>query len=68
MKKLADNQVASAIYYPVPLHKQKVFADVCQNVRLPVTDDIASRCMSLPIYPELRDEQVDQVIDIIKSV
>jgi dTDP-4-amino-4,6-dideoxygalactose transaminase len=68
MKKLADNQIASAIYYPVPLHQQKVFADVCQDVHLPVTEDIAKRCMSLPIYPELKDEQVDQIVDVIKSV
>jgi len=68
MKKLADNQIASAIYYPVPLHQQKVFADVCQDVHLPVTEDVAKRCMSLPIYPELKDEQVDRVVDVIISV
>jgi len=68
MKELADNQIASAIYYPVPLHQQKVFADVCKNVKLPVTEDIASRCMSLPVYPELKDEQIDQIVDVIKSV
>lgn len=68
MKKLSENDISSAIYYPVPLHKQRVFADVCQGVSLPVTEDVASRCMSLPIYPELRDEQVDQIIDVIQSV
>jgi len=68
MKKLADNQIASAIYYPVPLHQQKVFADICKDVSLPVTEEIASRCMSLPIYPELKDEQVDQIIDVIQSI
>ncbi|MDR9435293.1 MAG: DegT/DnrJ/EryC1/StrS family aminotransferase [Thiohalophilus sp.] len=68
MKKLADNEIASAIYYPVPLHQQKVFADICKDVRLPVTEQIAAQCMSLPIYPELQDEQVDQIIDVIQSV
>ncbi|MFO8025673.1 DegT/DnrJ/EryC1/StrS family aminotransferase [Thiohalophilus sp.] len=68
MKKLADNEIASAIYYPVPLHQQKVFADICKEVRLPVTEQIAARCMSLPIYPELQDDQVDQIIDVIQSV
>lgn len=68
MKKLADNEIASAIYYPVPLHQQKVFADICKDVKLPVTEQIASQCMSLPIYPELQDEQVDQIIDVIQSV
>ncbi|MDY6978254.1 MAG: DegT/DnrJ/EryC1/StrS family aminotransferase [Pseudomonadota bacterium] len=68
MKKLADNEIASAIYYPVPLHQQKVFADICKDVKLPVTEQVASRCISLPIYPELKDNQIDQIIDVIQSV
>ncbi len=68
MKKLADNDIASAIYYPVPLHQQKVFADICKDVRLPVTEQIAARCMSLPIYPELQNGQIDQIIDVIQSI
>lgn len=67
MKKLADNEIASAIYYPVPLHQQKVFADICKDVKLPVTEQVASRCMSLPIYPELQDNQIDQIIDVVQS-
>lgn len=68
MKKLADNQIASAIYYPVPLHQQKVFADICKDVKLPITEHIAAQCMSLPIYPELEDSQIDQIIDVIQSI
>ena len=67
MQKLQDNNIGCAIYYPVPLHQQKVFADICKQVSLPVTEDVASRCMSLPIYPELTDEMVTQVTDVIKS-
>lgn len=67
MQKLQDNKIGCAIYYPVPLHQQKVFVDICKQVSLPVTEDVASRCMSLPIYPELTDEMVTQVTDVIKS-
>ena len=67
MKALSDKQIGCAVYYPVPLHQQKVFADVCQGVSLPVTEEVSSRCMSLPIYPELSNEQVEQVVDVIKS-
>ena len=67
MQKLQDNNIGCAIYYPVPLHQQKVFADICRQVSLPVTEEVASRCMSLPIYPELTDEMVAQVTDVIKS-
>jgi len=67
MAALQEQQIACAVYYPIPLHQQEVFADVCQGVTLPVTEKIASTCMSLPIYPELEDERVDQVLDVIRA-
>jgi len=67
MAALQEQQIACAVYYPIPLHQQEVFADVCKGVTLPVTEKIASQCMSLPIYPELEDEKVDQVLDVIRT-
>jgi len=67
MAALQEQQIACAVYYPIPLHQQEVFADVCQGLSLPVTEKIASQCMSLPIYPELEDEKVDQVLDVIRA-
>jgi dTDP-4-amino-4,6-dideoxygalactose transaminase len=58
MAKLSDNQIASAVYYPIPLHKQDVFAETYANISLPIAEDVASRCMSLPIYPEMSEESV----------
>lgn len=68
MEALAAADIAHAIYYPVPLHQQEVFADSCQGVSLPVTEQVASRCLSLPIYPELEEEVVGQITDVIRSV
>lgn len=67
MARLSEQQIASAIYYPIPLHRQNVFAEQCRNLSLPVAEAIASRCMSLPIYPEMTDEQVDQVIAAVRG-
>jgi dTDP-4-amino-4,6-dideoxygalactose transaminase len=53
---------ASAIYYPIPLHRQEVFAADCTGVALPVSESVAARCLSLPIFPELTETQIDQVI------
>jgi dTDP-4-amino-4,6-dideoxygalactose transaminase len=64
---LADKDIASAIYYPIPLHQQKVFADTCQGLSLPVTEDVAKRCLSLPMYPELTDEAITTITDTIKA-
>jgi len=67
MAKLAEQQIASAVYYPIPLHRQDVFAVQCSNLSLPVAESIASRCMSLPVYPEMTNEQVDQVIATVRE-
>jgi dTDP-4-amino-4,6-dideoxygalactose transaminase len=66
-KALTDQQIASAIYYPVPLHQQKVFASISAGSHFPVTESVAERCLSLPIYPELSNEAVDEVCAVIRQ-
>ena len=67
MQALQAADIASAIYYPVPLHKQKVFADQCAGLALPITEQVSERCLSLPIYPELTDAQQRYVVaEIVK--
>jgi dTDP-4-amino-4,6-dideoxygalactose transaminase len=67
MTALQAAQIACAIYYPVPLHQQKVFAEDCRSVTLPVTEAVASRCLSLPIFPELEEAQVREVVSVIRA-
>lgn len=67
MAKLAERQIASAVYYPIPLHRQEVFASACAGLSLPVAEDVASRCMSLPIYPEMTDDQARSVAATVKE-
>ncbi len=64
-KELAAAGVASAVYYPIPLHQQEVFASVCSDVSLPVSESVAEKVLSLPIYPELTADQVDLALEAI---
>jgi dTDP-4-amino-4,6-dideoxygalactose transaminase len=64
---LTDHQIASAVYYPVPLHQQKVFASIAAGSSFPVTESVAARCLSLPIYPELSNALVDEVCGVIRQ-
>jgi dTDP-4-amino-4,6-dideoxygalactose transaminase len=66
--RLKEADIASAIYYPVPLHRQAAFVGDARSLDLPVTDDIASRCLSLPIFPELTDDEIEGICRIIRSV
>ena len=55
---LAENNIPSTIYYPVPAHRQKMFnAFGGSSFDLPITDWLTKRVISLPIHTELEEEQ-----------
>lgn len=56
--------VSCAVYYPIPLHRQKAFDNTGQPV-LPVTEATAQRCLSLPIFPEMSEAQISSVCEAV---
>jgi dTDP-4-amino-4,6-dideoxygalactose transaminase len=54
---LAQRGVASAIYYPVPLHRQECFASLVPLRPLPISEQLASEVLSLPVFPEMTVEE-----------
>ena len=67
-KHLEANKVGCALHYPLPLHLQKCYASLAHKTGdFPVTEKAARECLSLPIYPELTDKQVQRVVDVIKD-
>jgi dTDP-4-amino-4,6-dideoxygalactose transaminase len=65
---LNERGIGSEIYYPVPLHMQDCFKYL--NYRpgdYPVSADAAAKTLALPIYPELSEEQIFYIVDIIDS-
>lgn len=67
MQALQAQQIACAIYYPVPLHRQNVFKADYAHIGLPVTESIAARCLSLPMYPELDEEKIRRITGVIRG-
>ena len=67
MKALQEKNIACAVYYPIPLHKQDVYMEQYKNIELPVSELVSRKCFSLPVFPELEDEKVDAIIDVIKG-
>jgi dTDP-4-amino-4,6-dideoxygalactose transaminase len=55
------------IYYPVPLHRQEVYADLCRDVSLPVAEAVAQEVLSLPIFPQMTLDQVDRVCEVVRA-
>jgi dTDP-4-amino-4,6-dideoxygalactose transaminase len=65
---LKKRGIGSAIYYPVPLHRQPCFADLGYMAgSLPRAESAALEALSLPIYPELQPAQLDFVVDAIRE-
>jgi dTDP-4-amino-4,6-dideoxygalactose transaminase len=65
---LRDRGVETGIHYPIPLHLQPAYAD--RNHRpedYPVSATCAPRLLSLPIYPEMTDEQVEYVVISLRA-
>ena len=67
MRSLKQNNIASAMYYPIPLHRQDVFLVTHRETHCPNAERLAANCFSLPIYPELEDEKIDFICDTIKE-
>jgi dTDP-4-amino-4,6-dideoxygalactose transaminase len=63
---LDEQGVSTGIHYPVPVHEQPSYRSLSEDFQsLPVTEKVASRILSLPMYPEITEEQVAYVCDAI---
>jgi dTDP-4-amino-4,6-dideoxygalactose transaminase len=68
MAYLAAHQIGCAIHYPIPVHRQHGYAErVISSGGLPVTERACQQILSLPVYPELSDADVDSVIATIRN-
>jgi dTDP-4-amino-4,6-dideoxygalactose transaminase len=61
-KFLAENGISSAVFYPKPLHLQECFRELgYREGDFPVSERLCKEVLSLPVYPELREEQIEYV-------
>jgi dTDP-4-amino-4,6-dideoxygalactose transaminase len=69
MAYLSDRQIGSAIHYPVPVHRQRGYAEraILPPGGLPITERVCRQILSLPIYPELSDADADRVIAAVRE-
>ncbi len=65
---LEKKGIASGLHYPLPLHLQKAYSHLgYHKSSFPVTEKIADRLLSLPMFPELTKEQIDYIVSSIKE-
>ena len=67
LTKLKEAGIATGVYYPVPLHLQKVYKDLgYKEGDMPVSEYLSHRTFAIPVYPELTKEQVEYIISKVK--
>ena len=65
---LNENDIPCGVYYPIPLHKQKAYADSRYNEdHFKVTNTLVKTVISLPMHTELDDDQIDYIVSKVKS-
>lgn len=68
VKYLGENNIIAAFHYPVPCHLQKAFSHLgYKKGDLPNSEYLAEHCVSLPMFAELTDEEVDYIIETVNK-
>ena len=63
---LAKAQISTLIHYPVPVHEEPICKAMLKKApKLPVTNSLCEQILSLPMFPEIRDEEIDKVSSVI---
>ncbi len=69
MKVLRENNIPSAVYYRKPMHQQQAFRDnVFSKLNYSITEKLCAQCLSLPMHPYLRMDDIKQIIDIVRKM
>jgi dTDP-4-amino-4,6-dideoxygalactose transaminase len=67
-QRLAERGIATGVHYPIPIHRQPALAHTAAaRASLPVTDALAPTILSLPMYAELDDTQIRQVVGALRD-
>ena len=65
---LEEKGVTTGVYFPVPMHEQTCFAGLgYKHGDFPVAEDLAEHGVTIPMFPELTDEEIQTVIDAVNS-
>ncbi len=65
---LKENNIGTKVYYPLPLHLQPCFKYLgYKQGDFPVAEEMSKRVLSIPVFPELTDNQLDYVIQHIET-
>ena len=63
---LLDNGIGCAVYYPYPIHLQECISSLgYKEGDLPECERACSEVLAIPIYPELKEEELEYIIEVL---
>jgi perosamine synthetase len=67
VQRLRERGVDAGVYYPMPIHKQPVYRDMGYEDSLPVAERVSNEVVSLPVHPELSEEDLETIVKAVKD-
>lgn len=68
VEKLREAGVGTGVFYPVPVHHQKLYRDLGYDLSLPVTEQLAQEVISLPVHPALTPADLTTIVDAVNGL
>jgi perosamine synthetase len=69
IQKLKQNNIACAIHYPCPIHRQPYYAKMLKyNTKCPVAEKVSKQIFSIPVHPYLSSEDKTNIVKTLKSI
>ncbi|RLI90390.1 MAG: aminotransferase DegT [Candidatus Altiarchaeales archaeon] len=65
---LNEKGIGTGIYYPIPIHKQKLYKDLGYNETLPVSERLANEVISLPVHPSVTMENLEYISSVLNGL
>lgn len=67
---LKEQGIGSAIHYPVPLHRQPIFAGIGSDagIACPIADELAAQVLSLPVHPGVGSAERQYIVDVLNKL
>ena len=65
---MTKNKIQSAVYYPVPVYKQKLYLKLGHKECLPITEKFSKEVLSLPVHPSLTKKELDKIVSVINHL
>jgi dTDP-4-amino-4,6-dideoxygalactose transaminase len=65
---LNKENIGWGIYYPIPIHKQKLYLNLGYKEYLPIAEETSRQVLSLPVHPRLSINDLDRIINVFKII